>query len=59
LSPASYCCWLLKDSTPVEYAHDDELRKRCFDPVVNPHTRLLVLGSLPGEVISGRALLRP
>ncbi|MYM29981.1 DNA-deoxyinosine glycosylase [Duganella sp. CY15W] len=27
----------------------DELRKRCFDPVVNPHTRLLVLGSLPGE----------
>jgi G:T/U-mismatch repair DNA glycosylase len=37
----------------------DELRKRCFDPVVNPHTRLLVLGSLPGEVISGRALLRP
>lgn len=28
---------------------NDELRKRCFDPVVNPHTRLLVLGSLPGE----------
>ena len=27
----------------------DELCKRCFDPVVNPHTRLLVLGSLPGE----------
>lgn len=24
-------------------------RKRCFDPVVNEHTRLLVLGSLPGE----------
>lgn len=24
-------------------------RKRCFDPVVDPHTRLLVLGSLPGE----------
>jgi hypoxanthine-DNA glycosylase len=26
-----------------------QLRKRCFDPVVNTHTRLLVLGSLPGE----------
>jgi len=25
------------------------LRKRCFDPVVDAHTRLLVLGSLPGE----------
>lgn len=24
-------------------------RKRCFDPVVDQHTRLLVLGSLPGE----------
>lgn len=24
-------------------------RKRCFDPVVNDQTRLLVLGSLPGE----------
>jgi hypoxanthine-DNA glycosylase len=25
------------------------LRKRCFDPVVDERTRLLVLGSLPGE----------
>src|ERR1700693_6168873 len=24
-------------------------RKRCFDPVVDAQTRLLVLGSLPGE----------
>ncbi|MEO7496706.1 MAG: DNA-deoxyinosine glycosylase [Massilia sp.] len=24
-------------------------RKRCFDPVVDAHTRLLILGSLPGE----------
>jgi TDG/mug DNA glycosylase family protein len=24
-------------------------RKRCFDPVVNQKTRLLILGSLPGE----------
>lgn len=27
----------------------EHLRKRCFDPVVDAHTRLLVLGSLPGE----------
>ena len=25
------------------------MRKRCFDPVVDQQTRLLVLGSLPGE----------
>lgn len=25
------------------------LRKRCFDPVVDNRTRLLILGSLPGE----------
>jgi len=24
-------------------------RKRCFDPVVDQNTRLLILGSLPGE----------
>ncbi|MGK5077927.1 DNA-deoxyinosine glycosylase [Janthinobacterium sp. HLX7-2] len=24
-------------------------RKRCFDPVIDQHTRLLILGSLPGE----------
>ena len=32
-------------------AADDQLqtRKRCFDPVVDDRTRLLVLGSLPGE----------
>ncbi|WP_454776395.1 hypothetical protein [Janthinobacterium tructae] len=24
-------------------------RKRCFDPVVDANTRLLILGSLPGE----------
>jgi G:T/U-mismatch repair DNA glycosylase len=28
---------------------NDDLRKRCFDPVVDRQTRLLVLGSLPGE----------
>src|SRR5471030_647532 len=28
---------------------DPLLRKRCFDPVVDDRTRLLVLGSLPGE----------
>jgi hypoxanthine-DNA glycosylase len=27
----------------------ENLRKRCFDPVVDDNTRLLVLGSLPGE----------
>ncbi|WP_254926497.1 DNA-deoxyinosine glycosylase [Janthinobacterium sp. PC23-8] len=26
-----------------------DTRKRCFDPVVNANTRLLILGSLPGE----------
>lgn len=26
-----------------------DTRKRCFDPVVNLDTRLLILGSLPGE----------
>lgn len=29
-------------------------RKRCFDPVVDRHTRLLVLGSLPGELSLAR-----
>jgi hypoxanthine-DNA glycosylase len=28
---------------------DHNARKRCFDPVVDGRTRLLVLGSLPGE----------
>ncbi|MYM70013.1 DNA-deoxyinosine glycosylase [Pseudoduganella sp. FT55W] len=28
---------------------DNDLRKRCFDPVVDERTELLVLGSLPGE----------
>lgn len=27
----------------------DAVRKRCFDPVVDHRTRLLILGSLPGE----------
>lgn len=30
------------------------LRKRCFDPVVDDKTRLLVLGSLPGELSLAR-----
>ncbi|UTY57787.1 DNA-deoxyinosine glycosylase [Massilia sp. erpn] len=30
-------------------AQESNTRKRCFDPVVDEHTRLLVLGSLPGE----------
>ncbi|HEY0063392.1 MAG TPA: DNA-deoxyinosine glycosylase [Telluria sp.] len=29
-------------------------RKRCFDPVVDARTRLLVLGSLPGELSLAR-----
>jgi hypoxanthine-DNA glycosylase len=32
------------DDAPAQPA-----RKQCFEPVVNEHTRLLVLGSLPGE----------
>ena len=34
----------LPDAAPAPAA-----RKRCFDPVVDSRTRLLVLGSLPGE----------
>ncbi|HEU4373360.1 MAG TPA: DNA-deoxyinosine glycosylase [Telluria sp.] len=30
------------------------MRKRCFDPVVDDNTRLLVLGSLPGELSLAR-----
>jgi hypoxanthine-DNA glycosylase len=33
----------------VDDAPAQPARKRCFEPVVNGHTRLLVLGSLPGE----------
>ena len=33
-------------STPAPLA---DTRKRCFDPVVDAQTRLLILGSLPGE----------
>ena len=29
--------------------HEQSARKRCFDPVVDDQTRLLLLGSLPGE----------
>ncbi len=34
-------------TTPLAFAATD--RKRCFDPVVDAQTRLLVLGSLPGQ----------
>jgi len=30
-------------------AASSDTRKRCFDPVVDANTRLLILGSLPGE----------
>lgn len=33
---------------PLPLATPDT-RKRCFDPVVDAHTRLLILGSLPGD----------
>lgn len=33
----------------MEDALQPPVRKRCFEPVVDAHTRLLVLGSLPGE----------
>ena len=38
-------------STAFDPAFDsaDTERKRCFDPVVDAGTRLLILGSLPGE----------
>lgn len=35
-------------------AADPGVRKRCFDPVVNERTRILVLGSLPGDVSLAR-----
>ena len=36
-------------SMPTLPASVADTRKRCFDPVVNAQTRLLILGSLPGE----------
>jgi hypoxanthine-DNA glycosylase len=33
----------------VDDVPEQPVRKRCFDPVVDAQTRLLVLGSLPGE----------
>ncbi len=36
-------------ASPAAAAPEPVLRKRCFDPVVDQRTRLLVLGSLPGE----------
>ena len=33
----------------LDDASEQPARKRCFDPVVDAQTRLLVLGSLPGE----------
>jgi hypoxanthine-DNA glycosylase len=33
----------------LDDAPEQSTRKRCFEPVVNERTRLLVLGSLPGE----------
>jgi hypoxanthine-DNA glycosylase len=41
MSPAS--------PTSVAAVAEQTERKRCFAPVVDAHTRLLVLGSLPGE----------
>jgi double-stranded uracil-DNA glycosylase len=34
---------------PSHFASEPVLHKRCFDPVVDRHTRVLVLGSLPGD----------
>lgn len=36
-------------TTTVHGMPEPTSRKRCFDPVVNTQTRLLVLGSLPGD----------
>lgn len=38
----------LSSSIPAPAPLDDT-RKRCFDPVIDAGTRLLILGSLPGE----------
>jgi hypoxanthine-DNA glycosylase len=36
-------------ASPAIATAEPALRKRCFDPVVDQRTRLLVLGSLPGD----------
>lgn len=38
-----------RTSAPALAPATADARKRCFDPVINAGTRLLVLGSLPGE----------
>jgi hypoxanthine-DNA glycosylase len=37
------------DVRPPSPPPNEPVRKRCFDPVVDANTRLLVLGSLPGD----------
>jgi double-stranded uracil-DNA glycosylase len=39
----------VNDSFPATVGQDPNARKRCFEPVVNERTRILILGSLPGE----------
>src|SRR5476649_1904905 len=42
-------CAMMSKPMNMDDVRQPPVRKRCFDPVIDAQTRLLVLGSLPGE----------